>query len=95
MRGFLIWGPSACCMRAQKEALGSHNVVEGDPETAEEFPMTRRISQQFPVILTPSEQVSEQARGLPPALQQTTLTCSYAAALMSLAYVPTCMGRAM
>lgn len=53
-------GLCACC--AQKEAMVSHNVVEGDPDTAEEFPMERRISQQFPVVLTPSEQVSEQVR---------------------------------
>ncbi len=48
----------------QKEALGTHKVADADA-TGEQFPAERRISHQFPVVLTPSEQVSEQARFLP------------------------------
>ena len=45
--------------RTGSTAEGMEHIIE-DFHKNQEFPSSRRISQQFPVILTPSEQVSEQ-----------------------------------
>ena len=39
------------------------------------FPQKHRISEQFPVVITPSEQVSEEASPLPAAKLFTCCTC--------------------
>ena len=40
------------------------------------FPQKHRISEQFPVVLTPSEQVSEEVSQLPTANLLASYTCS-------------------
>ena len=50
--------------RASTAADGALDDAIEDFRRSRQFPDSRRISAQFPVILTPSEQVSEQARAM-------------------------------
>ena len=60
----------------RKASEGMDGMNPSDFRKSGTFPQRHRISEQFPVVLTPSEQVSEEVSQLPTAILPASYTCS-------------------
>ena len=59
----------------RKASEGVDGIKPSDFRKSGTFPQRHRISEQFPVVLTPSEQVSEEVSQLPTAILPASYSC--------------------